>query len=140
MKKITLLLLVNTLLIPVILLAACNQTMETTPKLENTTWILQSYGQPEGLESVLKGIGFIWIAPEVTAIFDNTTGQVSGFGGVNTYGGTYVLTDRKLSIKGIFLTDLGGPQPLLDQEQEFLGLLRAAESFQFIDSWLQINN
>ncbi len=113
-------------------------SVPTVPTLENTTWVLQSYGQPGNLKTVLTGADVTWKSTEITAVF-GASGRVTGSSGVNTYGGTYELLDNKLSITGITLTTLGGPQPLVDQETEFLKLLRAAESYQIKDSQLQIN-
>ncbi len=141
MKKEVVWLTANILMVAVLLLDACGPATTTTPTptatpkpiptLENTTWVLQSYGQTGNLKSVLTGT--------VTAVFDNANGQVTGFTGVNRYGGGYELKDNKLSIQGLTLTALLGPQPLLDQETEFLKLLQAAESYQIEDSQLQIN-
>lgn len=139
MNRKIILLAANTLLLTILLVNACTPTGTTSPTLENTTWVLKSYGQPENLKSVLTGIGFLWKAPEITIAFDNTTGRVSGFSGVNTYGSTYELSDDKISIPGLILTLLGGPQPLIDQEKEFLKLLHDAESYQIVNGRLQIN-
>ncbi|GEM_PF-2152776 len=95
----------------------------TSPAFENTTWVLQSYGQPGNLISVLKD-------REVTAFFDSAKARVSGSAGVNMYGGGYDLKDNKLSIPGPLISTLmAGPQPLMDQEKEFLTALQAAESY-----------
>ena len=102
--------------------------------LENTTWVLQSYGQPGNLKSVLKDT-------EVTALFDSAKGRVVGSAGVNTYFGGYKLDDNKLIIpEPIGSTKMAGPQPLMDQETEFFKLLQTAESHQIEDSQLRINS
>jgi len=93
--------------------------------LENTKSVLTSAG-------LLKDI-------KITAVFDSSKGQVTGSSGVNTYGGTYELKDNKLTISGLTVTLLGGPQSLIDQEHDYLNLLQASESFQITDSQLQIN-
>lgn len=90
--------------------------------LENTTWVLELYGESGKLQSVLPDA-------EVTALFDSAKGQVTGSAGVNRYGGAYKLDGNKLIISGIVLTAMAGPQPLMDQETEFLTLLQAAESY-----------
>lgn len=99
----------------------------TTPtpvtSLENTTWVLQSYGQSGNLTSTLKDA-------EITAMFDSAKGQVAGSAGVNRYFGGYELKDNKLSIPGpLASTMMAGPQPLMDQETEYLTALQAAESY-----------
>ena len=139
MKLKGLFLIANSLLVAVLFLTACSPvTPKPLPTLENTTWMLQSYGQPENLKSVQKG--YIYLRNvEITAVFDSVKGQVTGSSGVNTYRGGYKLEDNKLSISVFIMTQLGGPQPLIDQEEEFLNLLQAAESFQITDGRLQIN-
>ena len=108
-------------------------TSTSTPKLENTTWKLQSYGQPGNLKSALPDT-------EVTALFDSAKGRVAGSAGVNTYGGGYELKDNKLAIPGpLASTRMAGPQPLMDQETEFLKLFQVAESYQIKDGQLQVN-
>ena len=108
-------------------------TPSPAPSLDNATWVLQSYGQPGNLKSVLKD-------SEVTALFDGAKGQVAGSAGVNRYSGSYELKGNRLFITGpLASTRMAGPQPLMDQETEFLKLLQAAESCQIDDSRLQIN-
>jgi len=98
-------------------------TPSPAPSLDNATWVLQSYGQPGNLKSVLKD-------SEVTALFDGAKGQVAGSAGVNRYSGGYELKDNKLSIPGpLAATAMAGPQPLMDQEKEYLTALQAAESY-----------
>jgi putative lipoprotein len=91
--------------------------------LENTIWVLQAYGQPGNLKSPLKD-------SEINATFDSTKGQVAGSAGVNRYFGGYELKDNKLTIsKQMASTAMAGPQPLMDQEQEYLTALQAADSY-----------
>ncbi len=105
----------------------------STGKLENTTWVLQSYGQPGNLKSVLKDT-------EVSVLFDSAKGQVAGSAGVNSYFGGYEVKGSKLSIPGpVGSTKMAGPQPVMDQETEFLKLLQAADSYQIKDGQLQID-
>jgi heat shock protein HslJ len=124
MKKRTILwLTISILIIAVTLISACTKTTPTpVPILENTTWVLQSYGQVGNLKSVLEDT-------EITALFDSTKGQVAGSAGVNPYGSRYELKGNNLSIPGpLVSTMMAGPQPLMDQEKEYLTALQAAES------------
>ncbi len=149
MKGKILLLIVNITICAVFFLTACTTTTPTsttpppttpkpTPTLENTTWALQSYGQPGNTKSVLTSAGPLKDI-KITADFDSSKGQVAGSSGVNTYGATYELKGNKLTISVQIVTLLAGPQPLIDQEHDYLNLLQASESFQIIDSRLQIN-
>jgi len=110
------------ILVGTALLVSCATPKTPIPALENTTWVLQSYGQPGNLKTV--------IGDAITTVFDNAKGQVTGFTGLNRYGGGYELKDDKLSIQRLMLTALSGSQPLIEQEAEFLKLLQAAESYQ----------
>jgi heat shock protein HslJ len=144
LKRKILLLIVNIVLGAVLFLTSCTATTppptspKPTPTLENTTWVLQSYGQPGNTKPVLTSAGPLTDI-KITAVFDSSKGEVTGSSGVNTYGATYELKDNKLTISGLTVTLLGGPQPLIDQEHDYLNLLQASESFQITDSQLQIN-
>ena len=105
-----------------------------TDALENTTWVLQSYGEPGNLKAVLEGI-------EITATFESTEGRVSGSAGCNTYSGDYHISDSKLSIPLIVSTEIGclEPEGIMEQELQYLKALQAAESYQIQDEKLEIN-
>jgi len=124
------------------ILPACTlETPKPLPTLEDTTWVLQAYGQPGSLKSVLTGVGK-GKEINITAVFNrfgSTSGQVAGFSGVNTYTGNYKLENSRLTVSEIMLTALAGPQPLLDQENEFLKLLKASDSYEISGDQLQIN-
>jgi heat shock protein HslJ len=124
------------LLFAVLLLVACSPSTSTAPTsapaLENTTWVLESFGQPGNLKSVLKDT-------EITALFDSAQDQVSGSAGVNRYFGAYKLDGDKLVISGpIASTAMGGPQTFMDQEQEYLSAFQAAENYKIDGSILTI--
>jgi len=50
-------------------LFACNKVVEDTITLEDTTWVLQSYGEQGNLQAVLEGT-------EITAVFNSTKGLI----------------------------------------------------------------
>ena len=102
---------------------------------ENTLWVLQSLGQSGNLKPLVKLNN-----AEVNALFDSAKGQVGGSGGVNRYTGNYELKGNKLSIPGpLAATAMAGPQPLMDQEREYLKLLQNASTYQITDGQLQID-
>lgn len=94
----------------------------TVANLENTTWVLQAYGLPGNLQTVLKD-------SEINVFFDSNKGQVAGSAGVNRYTGGYELKDPKLTTKQLASTMMGGPQALMDQEKEYLTAIQAADSY-----------
>jgi len=101
--------------------------------LEDTTWVLESYGAQVDMKAVLADT-------EVTATFKSADGQVTGSGGCNGFGGSYELTGNTLSI----------PEPLIStmmscgeekdrQEQQFFMALQSAESYQIENGKLTID-
>ena len=116
-------------------IAGCVGT-DTTPTsgLEDTTWRLESYGEQGNLQSVLDGT-------EITATFESTKGQVRGSAGCNTYFAEYKVNGNKLSIFQMAYTEMAclEPEGILQQEQEYLQTLLAAEDYQVEDVKLQIN-
>ena len=72
-----------------LLAGACSeQEPESTDGLEDTRWILESYGEQGELQTVLEGT-------EITAVFDSTDGQVHGSAGCNSYFGDYEISNKK---------------------------------------------
>ncbi|MFC2059291.1 META domain-containing protein [Chloroflexota bacterium] len=123
-----------------LMLVACAETASTpgptqTGELENTTWLLESYGEQGDLKPVLEGT-------EITAIFDSSKRQVHGFSGANTYSGSYDIDGSKLSILELAWTEMYrlDPEGVMEQEDQYLKAFKAAESFQVQDGTLQINS
>jgi len=123
-----------------LLLAGCagtNPAYEQTvaSDLENKTWILESYGNPDNLQTVLKGT-------EVTALFDSSEGQVSGSAGANHYFGDYSLRNGEISIQQMAHTEMYrlDPEGVMEQEQNYLSILQSAENYQTNNDTLQINS
>jgi heat shock protein HslJ len=111
--------------------------------IDDTQWILKSYGDPDDAETVLKG-------SEITAVFDGREGSVIGSGGCNTYSGSYETEDGTLAVDRLASTEMGclGPDPsnedygrqLMDQEQRYLSALAAVGSFEVDKDQLQVTS
>ncbi len=103
--------------------------------LEDISWILESYGEPGSLQTVLEGT-------EITAIFDSGEGQVTGSAGCNGYSGEYKVKGSKLSIFEMTWTEMGCPEPagILEQETQYLKALQSAESYEISVGKLQITS
>ncbi len=103
--------------------------------LEDITWILESYGEPESLQTVLDGT-------EITALFDSAEGQISGSAGANHYFGDYQISKNKLSIREIAHTEMYrlDPEGVMEQEEYYLKTLQAVESYKIEDGKLQITS
>jgi heat shock protein HslJ len=99
----------------------------TGDPLDGTSWVLTAYGT----SSLIPGT-------EITLEWEG--GEVSGSAGCNTYGGTYQLSGDSISMSDLYNTEMAcmEPEGVMDQEQDFLKLLRDARSFQIVDEHLQI--
>jgi len=103
--------------------------------IEDTDWVLQSYGEIGNLKDVL-------INTEITAEFVSSEGTVEGSAGCNSYSGSYEVKDSQLSIPGpIAATEMycTEPEGVMEQERQYLELLQAAKSYSVEDGELQIN-
>ncbi len=103
--------------------------------LEDITWLLESYGEPESLQTVLEGT-------EITAIFDSDEGQVTGNAGANNYFGSFQINKDKISIQQIGHTEMYrlDPEGVMEQEQQYLKALQSAKSYEIEDGKLQITS
>ena len=103
--------------------------------LEDTTWILESYGEPGNLKTIITDT-------EITVEFISAEETVKGSAGCNSYFGGYELKGSQLSIPGpIAATEMYcmEPEGVMDQEQEYLAVLQLAENYEIIGNELQIN-
>ncbi len=114
---------------------AATGSLEDITWIEDITWMLESYGEPENLQAVLEGT-------EITAIFDSAEGQVTGSAGCNSYFADYEASGSELSILELAWTEMGCPEPqgILEQETQYLQALQAAESYKIEDGKLQITS
>jgi heat shock protein HslJ len=120
------------LLLP--LVACSTQSSPQDNDLENTTWQLQSYGETGIIRTVLNGT-------EITAKFNSIEGRVYGSTGANSYSGSYEVISNKLNILELAWTEMYrlDPPGVMEQEEEYLKLFNAAESFHVKEGKLQIN-
>ena len=133
MKKI--LLIMAILIFSVSLFVGCgnDNNAGVKAKLEDTEWVLNSYGEEGRLESILN-------ETEITAIFESRNDQVSGSAGCNFYGARYEIEGNKLTLYELAYTQMLclSPEGVMDQEQEFLSILGKVESFETGKSTLTI--
>ena len=95
--------------------------------LDGTSWVLKAYGGA----SLIPGT-------EITLTFEE--GQVRGSSGCNTYGGSYGVDGDKITMSDLFMTEMAclDPAGVMDQELEYLELLRDAQAFQVDEGELVI--
>ena len=130
-----------------ILAAACgtkaSNGITTTPpssmpalsshSLANTSWVLVSYGDPANLKPVIS-------STKITLSFNAATDQISGNGGVNSYGGDAQRTDNQLTLTKIMRTLMASTnQAINEQENTYFQLLQASQSVEFGNNSLTIH-
>lgn len=124
-KKLVLGMLV--MLVLAALLAACGKS-GTSENLDGTEWVLQSLN---GL-SPLAGT-------QVTLAFEG--GQASGSAGCNSYFGAYRVEGQEgLTFDAIANTEMACLEPagIMEQETQYLEILRGATSFRISDAELEM--
>ena len=101
--------------------------------IEDITWLLEFYGEPEKLQTVLA-------KTEITVLFNGTEGIVSGSAGANSYSAAYQLSENKLSIQAIARTEMYrlDPEGVMEQEDYYLKILQAAGSYKIDGGKLRI--
>jgi heat shock protein HslJ len=103
----------------VIGLVACGSGVS----IEDITWTLESYGEKGNLETLVEDT-------EITIEFKSAESKFSGSGGCNNYFGGYEINQSELTIiPPIGSTRMACPEPIMEQEQEYLGLLETTETF-----------
>jgi heat shock protein HslJ len=98
---------------------------------ENAEWTLESFGNADRPQPVSPGT-------QITVLFNNSNGTVSGSAGCNTYSGGYKLDGDRLSISPLAVTLMACEQPVMDQEAEYLKALQAVQSSRVQEGKLQI--
>lgn len=133
----------GSLLFVALLLAACSSPTQTAAPIPTNTapppaptqvvidlnqlyanpWILVAYGDPANPTVVAGGV-------DLSAIF-TADGQISGFGGCNSFSGpVQAATDGTMTI-GPLATTLMACAEGMDQETAYLSALQSARSFNF---------
>ena len=122
-------LLLALLALSILSLTACTTA---APAFEDIEWVLESYGEKENLQPVLED-------SEITATFDSTEDKVAGSAGCNNYFADYEAKKDELTI-GVVGSTMMWCEGFMDQEQEYLDILQAAETYEIQDGKLQISS
>lgn len=114
----------SSLLILVVATTGLTACKAKTAAIDNTAWVLLWYSEQGNLQAVLVGT-------EITAKFDGKDGQITGSAGCNTYTGDYEAKKNELSISRLAWTEMAclEPEGVMEQEQQYLSALQAAESY-----------
>ena len=120
---------------------------ESCPDRLRGTWVLQRYGEPGKLRLPYpcRQVTLIISHPCATAqqeisspvVFEN---GISGYAGVNWYGGCYEVDGSKFITGNIWHYLLGGPSHLNAQEDGYLDILRSAETYEITNCRLIISS
>lgn len=103
--------------------AGCDSNALNT--LEDTKWLLRSYGEQSNLRALIDGT-------EITAIFNSDKNEATGSAGCNTYFAKYEADSDNLFMSEMAFTEMAclSPKGIMEQEQDFLSILRNAQSFE----------
>ena len=102
--------------------------------LEDKIWVLEKFGDPDNLIDVLDDT-------DITIEFVSAEGTAKGYAGCNSYFVSYEVEGNQLSILGpilvtaVYCTE---PEGVMDQEQEFLKILRTAKTYEIEDEQLHV--
>ncbi len=101
--------------------------------LEDTSWWLQTYGVPSSTTPLLPGT-------LVLVQFESATAKVKGGSGCNSYSGDYEVQGEDLSVSNVRSTAIwcSEPESVMQQEVQYLGALRAAQSYELNGDELKI--
>ena len=121
------------LLTAALILAFTGCSGSSANEIEDTKWVLESYGDRDNPQNVIEGT-------EVTATFNSEDGRVTGVAGCNNYFGGYEIRDG-LSVGMLANTEMwcGEPEGRMDQETAYLKILQAAKSYTVKGSTLTID-
>jgi heat shock protein HslJ len=90
--------------------------------LAGPTWECTGYNNGKG------AVTSVVLDSTITAVF-SSDGSLSGNSGVNTYSSTYKTDGKKITIQPPASTQMAGPQPLMDQEHQYLTALTNAATY-----------
>lgn len=124
MKKISKLVWI-VIAFPLLISACVGSRRVAENDIENKTWLLTSYNGKTPIENRRATIQFI-------------DGQVSGSTGCNQYGGGYQIEGDEIILKDLYSTEMAcmEPEGIMEQEQAYLELLRAAARFKVVEGVL----
>lgn len=114
---------ITLLLAACILPSACATSPATDVTLENKTWVMEKFGEPGNLQAPVPGT-------EITLKFDSVNANFSGSAGCNRYFGGYRIDSSKLTIvEPLGSTLMACPEPIMNQETQYLAILNKMESY-----------
>jgi heat shock protein HslJ len=115
------------LLTTILLLSLLSCQRNNQDILTGTTWALIELNGEKPIESTILTIEF-------------EMGQISGNAGCNLYGGNYMIEGEKINFDSIYNTEMACQthEGVMDQEQQYLEILRMADRFSLDENELII--
>ena len=101
--------------------------------LVGPTWLMTAYNN--GKQAVVSGVD----GTEVTAVF-GADGQLSGSAGCNTYNAPYTVDGEKITIGAPATTRMMCPQPIMEQEAQYLAAIQLAATYNVQGSRLDLRS
>ncbi len=123
------------LLISILMLVCGSCTTQDAKDLVDIKWVLKSYGEPGNPKELVKDT-------RITAEFIGSEEVIKGSSGCNSYSGNYEVKGGELTIPGpIAVTEMYcmEPEGVMEQEKQYLEILKAAGSYSVQDGELRIN-
>jgi heat shock protein HslJ len=107
--------------------------IEEIPTIEDITWELEAYGDVGSLNDLVEDTN-------ITAEFRSAEDRIVGSSGCNSYSVDYEIDNYELNVSSSIGATmmLCFPPPVMEQEQEYFELIKAAETFQVDDDTLII--
>ncbi len=117
----------------VLALGAVSCGEDSSPSLDDTSWVLESSG-PQGATQALLA------DTEITAEFDGSEARLAGSAGCNSYFTDYAVEGRDLTLSAPARTKrfCRGPEGVMDQEQAYLEALGTVDRFEVDDTTLRL--
>ena len=103
-------------------MASYSQQPAGASALVGPTWLMTAYNN--GKQAVVSGVA----DTEVTAVF-GADGQLSGSAGCNRYNAPYTVDGDKITIGAPATTRMMCPQPIMDQEAQYLAAIQLAATY-----------
>jgi heat shock protein HslJ len=120
----------STVILSALWATACSESEAPQP-LEGVVWRLVEIS--ENAQSYPTG------SKPVTITFDQSTGQVTGFSGVNQFRGSYTVDGSIISFGPVISTRMAGPPELMKLESEILKFVSTDVGFEMTDGSLALS-
>ncbi len=113
--------------------ASYSQQPAGASALVGPTWLMTAYNN--GKQAVVSGVA----DTEVTAVF-GADGQLSGSAGCNRYNAPYTVDGEKITIGAPATTRMMCPQPIMEQEAQYLAAIQLAATYNVQGSRLDLRS